>query len=57
MLDVPSGLVALVAMLMSTVMLAFRVELDGLNDPTTRPIPGGDLYMGTPNPPVKVGPG
>jgi hypothetical protein len=55
MLDVPFDLVGFGALLMCTVMLAFRVELDGLNDPTTWPIPGGVSHMGMSMPPVKGG--
>jgi hypothetical protein len=47
MLDVSLNLVAVAAVLFSIVVPGLHIEVDGLNSPTTRPIPGGREEMGT----------
>jgi len=47
MLDVSLNLVAVVAMLFGIVMPGLHIEVDGLNSPTAKPIPGGRYEMGT----------
>lgn len=47
MLDVSLNLVAVVAMLFGIVVPGLHIEVDGLNSPTAKPIPGGRHEMGT----------
>lgn len=47
MLDVSLNLVAVAAMLFGIVVPGLHIEVDGLNSPTTRPIPGGRHKIGT----------
>jgi hypothetical protein len=47
MLDVSLNLVAVVAMLFGIVVPGLHIEVDGLNSPTVKPIPGGQHKMGT----------
>ena len=46
MLSVSSPLIAVAMMLFCIVLLEINFRLDGLNSPTTRPIPGGRLELG-----------
>jgi len=43
MLDVSLDLVAVAAMLFGIVVPGLNIEIDGLNYPTARPIPGGEF--------------
>jgi hypothetical protein len=47
MLDVSLNLVAVVAMLFGIVVPGLHIEVDGLNSPTAKPIPGGWHKVGT----------
>ena len=47
MLDVSLNLVAVVAMLFGIVVPGLHIEVDGLNSPTAKLIPGGGLEIGT----------
>lgn len=47
MLDVSLNLVAVAAMLFGIVVPGLHIEVDGLNSPTAKPIPGGQYKMGT----------
>ena len=47
MLDVSLNLVAVVAMLFGIVVPGLHIEVDALNSPTAKPIPGGRHEMRT----------